>query len=77
MVMFRDFVCRKARLLAIVGTVRNLDDGTVEVVAQGDKAELEKFIDYLHKGSLFSQVDDVAVTWRESSTSLTHFRILF
>ncbi|MEX0909824.1 MAG: acylphosphatase [Candidatus Paceibacterota bacterium] len=77
MVMFRDFMSRKANSLGIVGTARNLDDGSVEVVAQGDKTQLEKLIDFMHKGSIFSRVDNVAVTWREPGTSFADFRILF
>ena len=38
LVMFRDFVTRKARARGIVGTVKNNPDGSVSVVAQGDEA---------------------------------------
>jgi acylphosphatase len=64
MVMFRDFVTRKAWKVGATGFVRNLDDGTVEVVAQGQRSSLEKLIVYMHKGSMFSHVENVAVEWR-------------
>lgn len=76
MVMFRDFARRKARSLELAGTVKNLDNGTVEVVAQGSTEKLEAFIERLRKGSLFSRVDDVAVTWREPSATLDGFHII-
>ena len=63
MVMFRDFVTRKARRLSLVGYVRNLKDGSVEAYAQGEKAALEKWIRYLRKGSLLSHVEKVDVAW--------------
>jgi acylphosphatase len=59
MVMYRDFCCRKARKLGLVGYVKNLPDGTVEVVAQGTQEKLEKFLEYLRKGSLLSHVEEV------------------
>lgn len=77
MVMFRDFVQRRARILRLTGTVQNLPDGTVDVVAQGNKEDLERLIDKLHKGSILSRVDDVFVEWRESSQSFDGFKIIF
>ena len=64
-VMYRSFAQKEARRLGLKGTVRNLPDGTVEVIAQGDEENLKKFIDELHKGTIFSRVDDVKVTWCE------------
>ena len=45
MVMFRDFTKRKAGSLGLTGTVKNLKDGSVCVVAQGDEDKLNKFIE--------------------------------
>ena len=75
-VMYRSFAERKALALGLKGTVRNLADGTVEVVAQGDKEKLEKFVEYLHEGTIFSRVDEVRVEWREPSTNFDGFRII-
>jgi len=77
MVMFRDFAQRKARGLRLAGTVRNLDDGTVMVVAQGNKPELDALVEKLHKGPLLARVDDVRVEWREPTQSFGGFKILF
>ncbi len=65
MVMFRDFVTRKAKRVGVRGFVQNLSNGTVEVVAQGEKEALERLIAYLHKGSLLSSVQNVVIEWRE------------
>lgn len=77
LMMFRDFTQRKARRLGLVGTVRNLADGTVEVIAQGSKEKLEALIKYLHKGSVLSRVDNVEVTWRETKTVFDKFYIVY
>ena len=76
MVMFRNFAQRKARSLGLTGTVRNLPDGTVEVVAQGDGEKLEALIKRLRAGSLLSRVDDVRVTWREPKAAFGGFHII-
>jgi len=64
LVMYRDFATRKANKLGLVGFVRNLPNGTVEVIAQGEKAQLERYVEYLNKGSVLSHVENVAVEWR-------------
>lgn len=77
MVMFRDFVQRKAFKLKLTGLARNLGNNTVEVVAQGEKEKLEKLIQYLHQGSLLSRVDKVEVEWREPTKVFNNFHIFY
>jgi acylphosphatase len=75
MVMMRDFVQRSASKLQLVGLVRNLKDGTVEVVAQGERAVLEELMQKLHKGSVLSRVDEVKIEWRQSTAQYSDFII--
>jgi len=77
MVMYRDFAQRKARTLGIAGTVRNLKDGTVEVIAQGEPQQLRQFIEKLHEGSILARVEDVSVEWRSSQEYYDDFRIIY
>ena len=77
LVMFRDFAQRKARGLDINGWVKNLDDGTVEVVAQGSPDALKAYIEKLHEGSILSRVDSVSVEWRAPSGQFDDFRIMY
>ncbi len=77
MVMYRDFVYRHARKLGINGTVQNLPDGTVRVIAQGSREKLELFIADLKKGSLFSQVREVRVVWKKPATAFTSFSMVY
>ena len=76
-VMFRDFIQRKARGLGIVGEVKNMDDRSVCVVAQGTKDTLETLIEHLHKGPLYAHVARVNVEWREPSETFSGFRIIY
>ena len=77
LVMFRDFARRKSRSLGLVGTVQNLPDGSVSVVAEGEAAVLNQYISYLHKGSILSRVDGVKVEWGEPNGTFSDFLILY
>jgi acylphosphatase len=77
MVMYRDFAQRKARGLELVGFVKNLEDGTVVVVAQGTPDTLKQYIEKLHEGSILSRVDSVAVEWRAPSGQFDDFIIAY
>ncbi|CAG7856996.1 hypothetical protein MCAMS1_01685 [biofilm metagenome] len=58
-VFFRKFTKQKANELDIFGTVRNLDDGSVEVIAQAEADKLEAFIQWCRKGPITARVDKV------------------
>ena len=78
MVMYRDFAKRTADKLGITGLVENLPDGTVYVVAQGEREALEIFIrDYLEKGPVFAKVTSVASEWQKPLEPYPDFRIRF
>ena len=76
-VMFRDFVHRKARSLNIVGEVENMDDRSVRVLAQGEEVNLEKLIEHLHKGPFLARVVRVDVVWREPQDQFAYFKIVY
>ncbi len=76
LVMFRDFAQRMARNLRIRGTVQNLKDGSVCIVAQGNEETLTRYIELLHKGPLLSNVEGVSTRWVEPSEQFTGFSIL-
>ena len=77
LVMFRDFAQRKARKLGITGTVVNLSDGSVKVVAQGSEEKLLEFISYLKRGSLLSKVQNMSVNWFVAKDFFEDFKIIF
>jgi DNA ligase D-like protein (predicted 3'-phosphoesterase) len=58
---FRDATQRKARSLGVMGWVRNGDDGTVAVHAEGPPDVVEQLIASLHDGPRGAIVDDVSV----------------
>jgi len=76
-VFYRDFVTKHARRLALVGFVRNLPDGTVEIVAQGYTDNLEKLLEYAGRGPFLARVSDIEVQWREPRGEYTSFEVVF
>ncbi len=56
---FRWFVHREAAALALKGSVRNTDHGTVEVLAAGPAEKLKQLREALERGSRGSRVDRV------------------
>ena len=77
MVMLRDFTCRKARKVGVNGFVRNVEAGTVEVVAQGAKENLERLIAFLHKGPMLSHVENVTIQWRTPQKIFDSFELVY
>jgi acylphosphatase len=72
-VFFRDSVTRCARELGLVGYVRNMPDGTLEVRAEGERKPLEKLVDYLGVGPPAARVDKVAASWFEYTGEYSGF----
>jgi len=70
---FRYFVQRKAQQLGLSGWVRNNDDGTVEVVAEGGRRELEELKRALWEGPRLARVDRVDERWSEATGGLGRF----
>jgi acylphosphatase len=60
-VFYRGTTVARARQLGITGYARNLPDGRVEVLAQGEDAMVEAFIKWLWIGSVASKVTAVEV----------------
>jgi len=75
-VAYRAYVQESATELELVGYVKNLPDGSVEVVAQGFPDILKSFVEYLHEGSLMAKVESVAVDWRTARRTYTEFSVL-
>jgi acylphosphatase len=71
---FRYFVLRQAQRFGVVGWVRNLDNGAVEIRAEGDAEKLDRFLENVRSGPSFSYVTGVDVR-RVAGESFDGFRI--
>lgn len=74
---YRFFAQRHASGQGLAGYVRNLPDGAVEVVAEGPRAALLRYMDALHQGPSGGEVDRVVVTWAAARGDLVGFRIRY
>lgn len=63
-----------ALVYKLAGWVRNLPDGRVEAVFEGDRASVEEMLRWCHKGPPHSQVDQVVVEY-EPPEGLKGFEI--
>jgi len=59
----------------VCGTVRNLPDGRVELIAEGERAELEAFRVAIRDEGLAANIRDEAVTWSEAQGGFRGFEI--
>lgn len=76
-VNYRDFVNDTAIDLDLTGSVQNLADGTVEVIAEGEETGLKELLLALKEDHPRAKVESVDVQWREARKEFTRFRILY
>ena len=76
-VFFRHNTKKKADEFGLMGSVKNLRDGRVEIVCEGDEEEIKKLIAWSKHGPQGAIVEHVDVTWKEHTGELKEFRILY
>ncbi|MEK7630516.1 MAG: acylphosphatase [Patescibacteria group bacterium] len=74
-VSFRFYTKQKADELDLCGFVKNNPDESVDIVAEGDHAALQKLADWTGKGPEFSTVDHCETAWGEYSGEFSSFEI--
>ncbi|MBI3342255.1 acylphosphatase [Candidatus Curtissbacteria bacterium] len=75
-VFYRKSAKIEAERLGIVGWIKNLDDGLVEVSVEGEKGRLEQFVAWCKKGPPLANVEKVEEQWSDSSGNWKEFAIL-
>jgi len=74
---FRYFVKKIADEMGVKGFVRNLPDGTVEVMAEGDKETLEKFLNAIEDGPPLAEVTHMAYEFLNKEGGFNNFEIQY
>ncbi len=74
---FRYNTKKKARNLGVTGWVKNLPDGRVEVVAEGEDNELEDLIDFCNEGPMLASVKEVEVSEEDFKDEFSEFSIRY
>jgi acylphosphatase len=62
-VFFRQSTQLKAQSLGVKGWIRNLFDGRVEAVFEGDKSQVEMLVDYCRHGPPAARVENIEVNY--------------
>ncbi|MGQ9598616.1 MAG: acylphosphatase [Anaerolineae bacterium] len=76
-VNFRYYTLQQARNLGLTGYVRNRWDGTVEVVAEGVRANVEELLAFLHVGPRSAFVTQVDVQWSAATHEFSRFEVRY
>jgi len=70
---FRYYVQRRAHDLGLRGWVRNNDDGSVEMVAEGDRDRLEQLERAVREGPRAARVERIDAQWSAATGNLQGF----
>ena len=73
---FRAFTVTQATVKGLHGWVRNRQDGTVEVEAEGLQTVLKAFLQILKEGPRLAQVTKISVDWKDVNRHTHGFTIL-
>jgi acylphosphatase len=76
-VSFRYYTQREALRLGLHGWVRNLRDGRVEALFEGEKGAVDEMLKWCHGGPPASRVDNVEIMWEEPSGNFSDFRVTY
>jgi acylphosphatase len=76
-VFFRMETKRAADRFGVCGWVRNLKDGTVEAVFEGEQDPVDAVLAWCRQGPSHANVADVKVDWQDYTGEFSGFNISF
>ncbi len=77
-VFYRYSTERKAKSIGgLTGWVRNLPNGDVEVLVEGDKEKIDRLIEWCREGPPYSKVTDVITEWKDYRGEFSDFTISY
>ncbi|HPP62863.1 MAG TPA: acylphosphatase [Anaerolineales bacterium] len=72
---FRAYVEFSARQAGVAGWVRNVGYDTVEAVAEGGRADVERFVEWMKQGPRASRVDESRAEYGEATSEFQGFEV--
>jgi acylphosphatase len=70
------YTCRQiAKGFCVTGYVKNLADGRVELAVEGDRTEIEEYLEEIQRSHLAPFIRDRQLQWKEASLFHKDFRI--
>jgi len=76
-VLFRHNTAVVARKLGVSGYVRNMDDGSVEAIYEGDKKAVEDMVEWTKKGPAHARVESYRLRWEEPTGEFSGFFVRY
>lgn len=76
-VSFRGNTQKEAQKLGVTGWVRNLPDGRIEAILEGEKEKVEEMIKWAKRGPFWAKVNDFEVEWQEYQGEFNDFEIKY
>ncbi len=76
-VSFRSFTKRNADILGLRGFVNNISDGSLEVLVEGDKDNIEVLIEAIRSGPEHAVIKSVDVEWKPHSGIYSDFKVIY
>ena len=74
---FRYFTKTNARQQGVKGWVKNLPDGRVEAVFEGEESQVKQMIELVKEGPRASRVAGVNIEWETPEQEFDHFRVAY
>lgn len=74
---FRAFTREQAEALGLVGYVRNVPDGSVEIVAEGEREAAARLLEILKEAFWAARVDDLRAEMSDATGEFSGFSIKF
>jgi len=76
-VFYRDNTQKKASELGLKGFVKNLPDGTVEIIAEGPEDKLNELSEFCRNNPGYSNVTDIEIKKEKSTNEFDSFEIRY
>ena len=74
---FRYFVITTAEELGIKGFTKNLMNGDVEVIAEGERSKIDALVSKLKIGPMHAQVKEANIRWKEYKGEFSRFEVRY
>jgi acylphosphatase len=76
-VFFRQALKVKAIQNSVCGWVKNLDDGRVEAILEGDEEKVNRLVEWCHGGPANARVEDVDIRNEKYTNEFENFDVLY
>ena len=74
-VFFRQKTKQQAESFGVTGWVRNLPDGRVETVFEGEEEAVKALVEYCHHGPSYARVTNIDASWEDYRGEFSDFKM--